>query len=203
MGRQGERKSRRIELCAGDVFKKLTVVREARFEDGRLGWECRCECGRLTMARASHMRRGIKQSCGCVHNYHGLSKHPLYSHWSDMKRRCAENPNYAHIEIDARWKDIANFIEDMSTSYKDGLTLERVDNALGYGPSNCRWATRKEQAYNRRTNRRFTLRGKSLTLAEWAGEVGLTPSGLCGRLKLGWSLEEALTRPKIRSRWER
>ncbi len=75
----------------------------------------------------------------------------------------------------------------------EGLTLERKDNDLGYSKDNCHWANRRQQANNRRSNKRLTFNGKTQTQAEWERELGLNPGVIWGRLNRGWSIDRALT----------
>lgn len=132
----------------------------------------------------------------------GKYKHegPLYQSWKNMKLRC-DDPNHPFayryhsrgISYHPRWKSFDNFYEDMSPSYKQGLTLERENNDKGYSLENCRWATPKEQANNTRRNRHLTIRGKTKTLAQWCDESAVKPSTVRQRFYVyGWPLEKAL-----------
>jgi hypothetical protein len=101
------------------------------------------------------------------------------------------------ITVCDRWKEFANFYDDMSPTYSDELTLDRTDNSKGYSPENCKWSTRKEQAMNTRKYLNaigYTFNGVTKTTSQWAEEMGIKRTTLDMRLrKYNWPLEKALT----------
>jgi hypothetical protein len=110
-------------------------------------------------------------------------RHPMFVTWSGMKRRCEvssckDYPAYggSGIHVCAQWQTFEGFHADMSTSYYEGATLDRIDNSLGYFVENCRWATRKEQAINRSSSRMIThpKTGESKSLQEWCDNLGVS-----------------------------
>jgi len=139
----------------------------------------------------------------------GISK--FYHTWQDMKKRCTNKncksyKNYGGrgIKVCKRWLKFDNFIIDMYDDFRHHLikygpkntTIERVDNNSDYKPSNCKWATKKEQVNNNRYNRVFTINGLKLNVAQWASRFGLKYQLVLDRLNLGWSIEKALHTPK-------
>ncbi len=133
---------------------------------------------------------------------HGMSKTRIYSIWCSMRKRC-ENPKATYyddyggrgISVCERWLTFENFHADMGDP-PDGLTLDRTDNDKGYSPENCRWATRLDQSRNRRGRCSIAAFGKEMILAEWAQETGLKENTIRGRMRAGWSIERALSKPK-------
>jgi len=153
----------------------------------------------------------------CASSKHGAFKDYSSEHssWSSMKQRC-NNPNNTHyaryggrgITYDSAWKNFSKFLEDMGAKPEQTMELDRIDNDGNYCKENCRWATRKEQTRNRggaRATRLYTFNEKTMCIADWAKEIGITPQSLQKRLNNGWPLEIALDPQKRdggdRSKW--
>lgn len=174
-------------------------------------WVCRCECGNTIEALSGNLRNEHTRSCGCLkkaiwlkaRTSHAMSKFPEYKIWKGLRKRI-HNPNderYSSyggrgLTVDPRWDaSFEVFLEDMGRRPGSGYSIERVDNDKGYWPDNCRWATGKEQANNRRTSRIIEYKGVSKTLAQWAEELNLNAGALRRRLQLGWSVKDAFETP--------
>jgi hypothetical protein len=157
------KRNRTIKDLVGKKFNKLTV--QKRINPNKLGveWLCLCDCGGEKTITTSQLKR-IK-SCGCLQKEvgkrvqtHGLSKTKEFKIWLAMKDRCfrEKNPRYKSyggrgITVCERWLKFENFIKDMGSKPKN-KSLDRKNNNGNYEPSNCRWATSKQQANNRRNN---------------------------------------------------
>lgn len=132
---------------------------------------------------------------------HGYSKTSIYKRWAAMKNRCTNeaDPQFKDygergITVCERWEVFENFLADMGLP-GDGMTLERIDNNLGYCPSNCRWASRQEQAVNRRRVATVIVDGISRPVCELAVQAGMSIKAVHKRLQRGWTVEQALGIP--------
>lgn len=186
--------SQRIDLT-GQRFGSLTVQEwvPGALRDG--AWRCACACGGAHLASGSHLRRGVVLSCGCLRPKHGGKGTAAYRAWQSMLRRCTDSghkdwPDYGGrgITVCDRWRSFSAFLADMGQP-ASGATIERCDNARGYEPGNCEWASRKAQARNTRRNIVIEYRGRSQCLAAWADELGVNYWKLHSRHKAGWSAE--------------
>jgi len=195
---------------AGQTFGRLTAIAPVeRVERGQryfIKWLCICVCGSDTSVLLSNLRAGSTQSCGCrnidISTKHNVSREPEYFAWYDMINRCT-NPSINSykdyggrgITVCDEWFDVENFIRDMGSRPSRSHSLDRIDNNSGYYPDNCRWATRKEQARNTRSNVLLTLNGKTLCLSEWSELIGVSRGTLYYRLRSGWSHKKTLSTP--------
>jgi len=132
---------------------------------------------------------------------HGETGTPTYETWKGMMKRCYNENHIAFrhyggrgIKVCEKWHKYINFKNDMGTK-PDNLSIDRIDNDGNYTPDNCRWATMKEQSYNRRNNKRLTYKGMTKTLYQWAESVDMDPHTFTNRIRNGWSIEKALFHP--------
>jgi hypothetical protein len=163
---------RRSPDLTGQRFGRLLVVSRIEPLVRRAKWLTRCDCGAGHVAQGQYLMCGDTKSCGCMkrekiaaglHLSHGANRvgarTPEYSSWTAMRRRCldpddAAYPDYGGrgIAICAEWSDFAAFLADMGQK-PNGTSIDRIDNDSGYSAANCRWATPKQQAANRRARR--------------------------------------------------
>lgn len=125
-----------------------------------------------------------------------------FNSWRAMLMRC-RNPKWhgykyyggRGISVCERWLRLLNFVADMGPR-PDGMFLERKDNNLGYCKGNCVWATRLEQARNKRWSKGFTVNGVSVTAIELSEMAGVSWSLVYKLSRKGLSAEDILKRPK-------
>ena len=193
----------------GQRFGQLLVIERA--EDKTTGskpktmWRCLCDCGKETVVWGSSLTQGTTVSCGCKKRKHGFAnKERLYETWQNMKRRCNNPRNNRYkqygargIKVCAEWEhDYVAFRNwAMSNGYADDLTIARIDVDKGYSPNNCRWVGAKIQANNMTRNRFITFRGKTMTLSQWAEELGLSYGVINHRIQRGWDMDRIANTP--------
>ncbi len=135
-----------------------------------------------------------------------MNKQQLYSTVNNMRRRCfdprtKQYKNYGGrgITVCDRWMGVdgtRNFFKDMNPTYRQGLTIERVNVNGNYEPANCAWVTWKEQENNRTNNVRLTYNGQTKTMTAWANELGLKKTTVWQRINAyHWTVDRALSTP--------
>lgn len=199
-----------MTFCAdlsGQRFNRWTVMRW--FKAGQ--WLCRCDCGTERVVQGGALKFGRTRGClDCripTNRTHGGNRTKLHKAWGAIIQRC-ENPQAAAfpdyggrgIAVCQEWRaSFSKFREwAMLAGYKDGLTIDRINNDEGYNPENCRWATVKQQARNRRSTHYIEWQGQRLALVSAAELAGIRADTLRHRLISGWPLERAMTQPTTR-----
>lgn len=196
----------------GLVFSRWLVIAKSNIA-GRTQWECKCECGVVRPVLSSSLISGKSKSCGCLNKEkaserltlrmktHGLSRTAAYASWSSMVKRCTnkknnewENYGGRGIGICDRWKNsFENFLEDMGNP-PPGMSIDRINNDLGYSKENCRWATRTEQNRNKRSCRQISFNGETKGFGEWAEHYCIDRRKLYSRvINCGWSFDKAVS----------
>lgn len=189
---------RKLEDLTGKRFGRLVVVERADTTNVSTRWKCKCDCGKDCIVLAQNLKKGHTTSCGCYREEirpkqqlkHGYRHTRIYGVYGKLKDRCTnpDNPSYERyggrgITICDEWaNDPKAFCEwAYSNGYREDAeygecTIDRIDNDKGYSPDNCRIATEKTQANNRRSNLLIEHNGETKTLAQWRDYFGMTQS---------------------------
>jgi hypothetical protein len=183
----------------GLQFGRLTVVSLEQGSRSKSLWLCNCLCGQSKVVKATALLRGTRTSCGCLqkevvsqmYSTHRCSKLPEYKIWKKMKGRVL-NPNdksYGNyggrgIKMCQEWQDsFEAFYNDMGPRPSAAHSVERENNDGDYSPSNCKWALIAVQARNRRSTRKYTYKGLTLCITDWAKKIGVPVGTLHSRLR--------------------
>lgn len=201
----------------GQKFERLTALyKTGMSKDRKSIWHCQCECGNFKDVTITSLKNGDTKSCGCLqkesrrenalklnNTKHGMYKRRLYRIYHDMVSRCyRKNVNRYEeyggrgIKVCEEWLGKDGFVHFMNwafeNGYSDDLTIDRINSNGNYEPSNCRWATHKEQANNTRSTIFLEYSGDRKSLSEWAEITGISKRAIYGRIRKGWSVGKAL-----------
>lgn len=206
-----------IRVCnefTPETFNRLTSI-GPKFRLGKDTFQVfECSCGNAVVRKVVCVKHGQAKSCGCLKSEvlaernkatakHGYFGSPTYRSWNAMITRCEDLTHMAYhnyggrgIKIHPSIRNFIGFLACVGERPSLDYSLDRIDNNGDYEPGNVRWATRREQGSNTRTNRRVEFEGRTQILAEWAREYSMPVRLLYSRLGSGWSIEDALTLPK-------
>lgn len=195
----------KIKNMSGKRFGKLICLGLSSRAPGSMGvfWRTACDCGKMLDVCGANMRRGNTKSCGCQREIsvskHGQYGKKVYHIWQGMRDRCSNHKATSWkyyggkgVVVCDRWNSFRNFYNDMGDP-PFGTSIDRIDTAGNYTPKNCRWANSRLQSRNKRNNRHISHGGRSMILNDWATFTGLRNTTVHNRLKVGWSIKDALT----------
>lgn len=180
---------KRLELTGGKYWFWTVVSFHGISDNGHSQWNCLCECGNQKVITGWNLRSGHSKSCGCKTSEliinsittHGLAKTPLHKIWLGIKGRCYNKNNISYknyggrgIKLSNDWLDFQNFYNDMSSAYKSGMTIERVNVNKDYSKENCIWIPRSEQSRNRTNTIWVDTEFGKMTVTEAAKKAGVS-----------------------------
>lgn len=206
-----------------EKYNKLTVLEKFSHKVkptsvSRTFAKCLCDCGKMVDLCYMDVKTGHTKSCGCwkKQRLKKLSDDTIgYKYeriiWWNMKRRCSDPSATSYslyggrgIKVCDRWVcSFHDFISDIGRRPSRAHSIERRDNNGNYEPSNCFWATDKEQANNRRSSRMVTYRGETKSVALWSDELGLNYHRVRARILNGWDAERAFNAPLLKNQFDK
>lgn len=193
-----------VKQIIGQSFGRWTVVSFAFAKPPHDYFNCRCVCGNERPVQGWSLVYGKTISCGCwrrevnsaLHATHRSCSHPAYKTWTAMKKRCenSASQNYKDyggrgISVCDQWQSFEGFWKDMGLTWKQGLTIERMNNDGNYEPGNCRWATMLEQAQNKRNSVIIDTPWGPLAQNAASRRGNISLGALIHRMKSGWPKE--------------
>lgn len=211
--------SKRIDLT-GKRFNNLLVESIAYTKNRNTYFNCICNCGNRCVVRHDSLTRNHTKSCGCLKKgrfevTHGKSCTKEYRAWINLKKRCYyKNDNtYKHyggrgiVACQGIRNDFLCFYNTVGSAPSKNHSIDRIETNRNYSCGKCseclengwsmniRWATKKQQVRNMRSNCNIVWNGESKCIAAWAKELGILSKTLRRRLDTGWSIEKAFTTP--------
>jgi hypothetical protein len=179
------------------------VISEADKIGQSRAWVCQCSCGNKKNVTSGNIKRCkyiLCPKCGSPN----IAHQRFYQTWIGMIGRCHKNGNRDYkywgargISVCNKWRnDYYSFHNWAEKNWKEGCSLDRIDNSMPYSPNNCKYSTPKEQANNRRNNRPITLNGVTKNLTQWCSYYNIPRTLVVSREKRGWLIKDALTKPK-------
>ena len=202
----------RVTRLTGQRFSHLKVLGRSGNSGKFAAWLCQCDCGTERVFGGDQLRKGKARICG-INGHTWLAAHPNppgittefkseHQSWTNMRARCADPkhkkyPAYGGrgITVCERWADFKNFMLDMGRKPEPKFTIEREDVNGNYEPKNCKWISRKDQGRNKRNSVFVTYEGRRILLLDLVEELGLSRNIVYQRLKLGWTLAQAIALP--------
>lgn len=203
------------------MHNRLTLIKELpyRNKDNRKIGLFRCECGKEKEIRIDRVNRNVIVSCGCYRNEqtskatktHGLKKHPIYTAWINMKKRCYNEKcddykNYGGrgVSVCEEWRTefmpFYNWCVD--NGWRKGLEVDKDIKGTGllYSPDMCLLVTKKENANKRRNNHVVEFEGVKYNQIQLVRKFNIPQTRLSERLRKGLSVEDALFKPPKKKR---
>ena len=197
----------------GQRFGRLTVIEKTNERKNKyIVYFCKCDCGNITKNDTYSLTSGHTKSCGCLRkNYiiHGMSGTKINKTYQNMKSRCY-NPNSSKYylyggkgikicELNKETGFINFYSWAMQNGYKEGLTIDRIDSDKDYEPSNCRWATYKEQNSHLKNNpfcgKIIEYNGEAHSLKKWSEIKNISYDALLCRYERNWDIKRMLETP--------
>lgn len=194
-------------------FGRLTAIKMIKRENHKTYWLFKCECGNEIVIPFTYVTTGDCKSCGCYRKEkckdnakrtHNMSKTRMYRIWTHMKKRCYDVNAQAYmnygdrgIKVCNEWKN--NFINfynwAINNGYREDLSIDRIDVNGNYEPSNCRWATIKEQNNNMRRNHWIYYNDEKLTMKQFSEKYNIPYDLVKNRIRYKWSIERIINTP--------
>lgn len=186
------------EDIIGERFGRLLVIEVDASVKNKTFYMCLCDCGNVKSVYRDHLKTGATSSCGCFRSEkfssmltkHGMSNTKIYKIWAGMIERCSykRHKSYKYyggrgISVCEEWlNSFENFYNwSIENGYREGLTIDRVDNDGNYCPENCKWVTMEDQSKNKSNTVFIEIDGVKKTLSEWSDFLNIKLSTLRDR----------------------